>query len=185
MSLPSPYPSILLALLVVVTASAPARAAEPPEWLLGTWVLNNDLTVAAQEKTKSGGGRGGGGISTTVAVGGVAVPLPGSEPTPPVSGNPQDPHVLRCTELEITMEGEDVHMVFVGVGDEVLEPGNNQGRVTRWNRKKLTSNYETTSRKVNRTFELQDDGTLLVTVKIRPRRTATIVQKRIFQRPPA
>jgi hypothetical protein len=175
---------MLLALAVVITIT-PARAAEPPQWLLGTWVLNNDLTVAAQEKVKSGGGRGGGGISTTVAVGGVAVPLPGNEATAPVSGNPQDPHVLRCTELEISMEGENIHMVFGGVGDEVLEPGNNQGRVTRWNSQKLTSNYETTSRKVSRTFELEDDGTLLVTVKIRPKRSASIVQKRVFQRPPA
>lgn len=172
----------LVALLVAITAT-PVQAAEPPQWLLGTWVLDNDRTVAAQEKIKPGAARGGGGISTTVAIGGVAVPLPGSEPAAPVSGNPQDPHVLRCTEMEISMEDGNVHMVFAGVGDEVLEPGDNQGRVTRWNRKKLTSNYETTSRKVSRTFELQDDGTLLVTVRIRPQRTATIVQKRIFQHP--
>jgi len=170
-------------LLAALAAAAPALAVEPPEWLLGTWTLNNDLTVAVQEKTKGGGGRAPGGFNTTVSVGGVAVPLPGAEPTPPVSGNPQDPHVLRCTEMQISMEGDDVYMEFGGVGDELIKPGDNQGRVSRWNRNKLTSNYETTSRKVYRTFQLQDDGTLMVTVKIRPKQAASIVQKRVFERP--
>jgi hypothetical protein len=173
--------ALLLCLLFAATA---AQAAKPPQWLLGKWELNNEMTQAVQVEKKQSSSGGFGGMSTTVAIGGVAVPLPGStSSSPATSGSPRDPSVLRCKDLEISTEGDNLRFVFAGVGEEVMKPGDNQGRVTRWNRSKLTSNYQTTSRKVYRTYKLQKDGTLLVTVKIKPKQAASIVQKRVFQRP--
>ena len=42
--------------------------------------------------------------------------------------------------------------------------------------------YATTSRKVSRTFEIQQDGRLLVTVKLDPNRAKAAVHKRVFDR---
>jgi hypothetical protein len=176
----------LLAVLYLLLAAGFAHAAKPPEWLLGQWQLNNELTQAAQVEKKSGGSGGFGGISSSVSVGGVAMPIPGpgsGSGSPAAGGSPRDPSVLRCTELEISQVDDDLLFVFAGVGEELVKAGDNQGRVTRWNRSKLTSNYQTTSRKVYRTYQLQDDGTLMVTVKIKPKQAATIIQKRVFQRP--
>lgn len=167
----------------LLLASSIAAAADPPDWLLGAWVLNNDLTVAAQSKKRSGGAPSFGGISSSVSVGGVFVPIPGGGSQASTGGSARDPQVLRCTELQVEMKGDNVHFTYAGVGAETMKPGDNQGRVTRWSRKKLTSKYETTSRKVSKTYALQKDGTLLVTVKIRPKQAAAIVQKRVFQRP--
>jgi hypothetical protein len=166
----------------LLLASTIAAAADPPDWLLAGWVLNNDLTVAAQSKKRSGGAPSFGGISSSVSIGGVFVPIPGSGSQASTGGSARDPQVLRCTELHVEMKGENVHFNYTGVGAETMKPGNNQGRVTRWNRKKLTSKYETTTRKVSKTYALQKDGTLLVTVKISPKQAAAIVQKRVFQR---
>lgn len=172
----------LTALLALIFAAS-SFAKAPPEWLLGDWVLNNELTAAAQVKKKDSGFGGTGGFSTSVSVGGI--PLPGSSGSAQQGpgGSTKDPQVLRCSELQINSEGENLLFTFVGVGTELVEPGNNQGRVTKWNRSKLTSRYETTSRKVERIYQLQKDGTLMVTVKIKPRQAARIIQKRVFQRP--
>ena len=64
----------------------------------------------------------------------------------------------------------------------VMGKGNVQGTKTRWNQRKLTTRYATTSRKVSRTFEIQQDGRLLVTVKLDPNRAKAAVHKRVFDR---
>lgn len=176
----------VLAALCLLLMTGFAHSATPPQWLLGQWQLNNELTQAAQVKKKSGGSGGFGGVSSSVSVGGVAMPIPGpggGNDSPAASGSPRDPSVLRCTNLEISAVDGDLLFVFAGVGEELVKAGDNQGRVTSWNRSKLTSNYQTTSRKVYRTYELQKDGTLMVTVKIKPKQAASIIQKRVFQRP--
>jgi len=169
--------------LIILLWASNSFAAAPPEWLLGTWQLNNELTAAAQVKKKDSSFGGFGNVSSSVSVGGVALPGPaGSSQTGP-GGSVKDPEVLRCREMQISSEGEDLLFNFVGVGKERVKRGNNQGRVSKWNRSKLTSRYETTSRKVERIYQLQEDGTVMVTVKIKPRKAARIIQKRVFQRP--
>lgn len=177
------FRSRLLSGLIVALSASASFAASPPQWLLGDWQLNNELTAAAQVKKKNSSSGGFGGMSTSVSVGGI--PLPGSSGSaqPGPGGTTKDPEVLRCREMQISSEGEDLLFDFIGVGKERVIRGNNQGRVTKWNRSKLTSRYETTSRKVERIYQLQKDGTLMVTVKIKPRQAARITQKRVFQRP--
>ena len=169
--------------LIALFWSAMADAADPPAWLLGDWVLNNELTAAAQVKKKSGGGFGS--FSSSVSVGGVPLPGGSGGAQQGPGGTTRDPEVLRCQEMSVSSQGENLLFEFSGVGKELMKPGNNQGRVTKWNRRKLTSKYETTSRKVQRIFESGDDGTLVVTVKIKPKQAASVIQKRIFERPAA
>ena len=176
------YRPWLIPLIVLLWAGS-SSAAAPPEWLLGNWQLNNELTAAAQVKKKDSSSGGFGSMSTTVSVGGVALPGPGGSSQAGPSGSVKDPEVLRCREMQISSEGEDLLFDFIGVGKERVKRGNNQGRVSKWNRSKLTSRYETTSRKVERIYQLQKDGTLMVTVKIKPRQAARITQKRVFERP--
>lgn len=174
----------LILIIVSSLAAADGFAASAPEWLLGGWQLNNELTAEVQVKKKNSSSGGFGGISSTVSVGGVSIPTPGTSTSQQApGGSPKDPQVLRCKEMQISMVEEDLLMEFAGVGQERIKYGDNQGRITKWSRNKLTSRYETTSRKVSRTYQLRKDGTLLVTVKIKPRQAASIVQKRVFQRP--
>ena len=170
-------------LLIAWCLISPAYAAEPPAWLLGDWVLNNELTAAAQVKKKDGGG--GGNFSSSVSIGGIPLPggAGGTQQGP--GGSAKDPDVLRCRQMTVSTQGEDLLFEFPGVGKELVKRGNNQGRVTKWNRRKLSSNYETTSRKVQRIFEDEDDGTLIVNLKIKPKQAARITQKRVFERPAA
>lgn len=173
-------PLTTLLLLVLSGASAWVHAAKPPDWLLGEWTLNNDLTVAAQADAKSGFSNPFGNVKPSISVGGVNVPIGSTQPS---GGSGKDPDVLRCSGMMISMQGERLHLNYTGVGEESLLPGKEHGRVTRWSKKKLTTGYETTSRKVSETFALQADNTLLVTIKLKPRQGKGVVHKRVFERP--
>lgn len=166
--------------LLLLSAAAPVIADAPS--LFGKWQLNNELSTDVQD---TGGGidLSGGNISTSVTVGGIPIPTGGNRAPSEISKLPsKDPDVLRCAELTIEPLGDDVLLTYVGVGSETLSRGNVQGTKTRWTQRKLTTRYATTSRKVSRTFELQPDGRLLVTVKLDPNRAKAAVHKRIFDR---
>jgi hypothetical protein len=90
--------------------------------------------------------------------------------------------VLRCSEVSVERLGDDLHLSFGAAGSDTLKRGNDQGLVSRWNDRKLTSRYETTSRNVTQVFEVQRDGHLLVTVTLNPRDGAKVVHKRVFDR---
>ena len=183
MRLNFPLRPVLFACLAVVCIAhgANAVAAKAPQWLLGRWVLNNELTSELGRSDKKGGWFDGFG-RPSVSVGGLPVPLPGST-TPPASGSSRDPDVLRCSTMSIEMSGEDVYFSYTGVGEETLKPGNVQGRRTRWNKSRLTSRYETTSRKVIKAYELRKDGSLLVSVELNPKQGASVIHYRIFEQP--
>ena len=151
--------------------------------LFGTWRLNNELTTDVQD-TKTGPDLSMGNVSTTVSVGGIPLPTGGRGKTPSeISKLPsKDPAVLRCSQLSIEALANDLLLTYQGVGSETLRKGNVQGTKTTWSKRKLSTRYATTSRKVSRTFELQPDGRLLVTVKLDPNRAKAAVHKRIFDR---
>jgi len=88
--------------------------------------------------------------------------------------------VLRCSELSIEQLADDVLLTYQGVGSESLSKGNVQGTRTSWSRRKLSTRYATTTRKVSRTFEVRPDGRLLVTVKLDPNRAKAAIHKRVF-----
>ena len=152
--------------------------------LFGTWRLNNELTSDVQDTRTGPDLSAMGNVSTTVTVGGMPLPTgSGSKPPSGYDNIPsKDPDVLRCAELSIEQLADDVLLTYQGVGSETLSRGNVQGTRTSWSKSKLTSRYTTTSRKVSRTFAVQPDGRLLVTVKLNPNRAKAAVHKRIFDR---
>ena len=90
--------------------------------------------------------------------------------------------MLRCQTLGIASSSEGLLLTYHGVGAETLRPGAYRGMRSRWSGKKLTSNYESISRKVKRTLEVQKDGRLLMSVAINPRKGKTRRFKRVFDR---
>ena len=158
-----------------------SAAADSPG-LIGSWTLNNELTKEAQPEGKETHRFGGGSVRPSISVGGIPLPT-GSGAQGEYSSAPnRDPKVLSCAELSIERVGDDILLTYQGVGSETLSPGNVQGTRTSYSRRKLTSRYATTTRKVSKTFELRSDDRLLVTVKLNPSQGATVVHKRVFDR---
>lgn len=170
----------LLAGILLLAATAALAKGEPTD-LLGVWVLNSELTHELQPK-QSGGGVGGFG-SPTISIGGVGVPLPGGSSSAASSGTARDPRVLRCDAMTVTMTEEDVHFLYNGSGEETMRTGNDHGRKTSWSTRKLTQKYSTNVRKVRKTYELDDDGRLIVRVKISPKGAKSATHIRVFERP--
>lgn len=169
--------------MLCIALSMPALGKGEPTELLGDWVLNSELTHELQPK-QSGGGGGGFG-SPTISIGGVGVPLPGGSSSAGGGGTARDPRVLRCDAMTVSMTEENVHFVYNGAGEETMLPGNDHGRKTSWGRDKLTQKYSTNVRKVRKTYELDDDGRLIVKVKISPKGAKSATHVRVFERPSA
>jgi hypothetical protein len=167
----------LTALLVMIGA-APLRADTP---LHGRWMLNEALTAEAQPDGPKRGRTSSNLPQASVSVGGMPLPRSGNA-LPTVAGNPQDPKVLRSAELIIEPLGDDLQLRFTSLGTETLKRGNDQGLVSRWSARKLTTRYETTSRKVSQVYEVRRDGHLLVTVKLNPNQGPSVTHKRVFER---
>ena len=170
----------LLAAALTLLTSASALGKAEPTALLGEWVLNSELTHELQPQ-QSGGGGGGFG-TPSISIGGVGVPLPGGG-NAANSGGARDPRVLRCDAMTVTMAEENVHFAYNGSGEETMKPGNDHGRKTTWNRTSLTQNYSTNVRKVRKRYELDDDGRLIVRVKISPKGSKSATHVRVFERP--
>lgn len=174
-------------LFAVGLANAPTLAAKaaPPEWLLGDWVLNSEMTHELQPEVSSGGGGGGFG-TPTISVGGVGIPLPGGSSNAGGGGGARDPRVLRCDAMTVSMDEADVHFAYAGSGEETMKAGNDQGRKTSWNnRNKLTQKYTTTTRTVTKSYQLDEAGFLVVKVKINPKGSKAATHVRVFERPVA
>ncbi len=167
-----------------VGAAAPGTAGE--SGLGGRWVLNEALTREVQPEVRERRSLFDDMPRATVSVGGV--PLPRAGTPPPTGGSAPDPKVLRTRELVIEPQGDGaqarLHLAYGNAGSETLKRGNHQGLISRWSDDRLTSRYQTTSRKVSQVFEIRDDGRLLVTVKLDPNRGPTLIHKRVFDRAP-
>jgi len=173
-------------LFLALLAFAPSGHAKPSQ-LEGRWVLNQALTVEAQPENRQRS-RFDNQSGPTVSVGGMPLPRAGNETPPIPSGSVADPKVLRSNSLTIAAAGEALKLEFSGTdlnASETLVRGNQQGLVSRWNATRLTSNYETTSRKVSQTYEVRKDGRLLVTVRLDPNNARATVYKRVFDPAPA
>jgi hypothetical protein len=176
-------PGLFATLLTAAAAAAAAPAAADSPGLIGEWTLNNELTIEVQPEGKETHRfSGNGSVRPSVSVGGIPIPTGGGTQREYSTSPSSDPKVLSCTELAIEHLGDDIRLTYQGVGSETLKPGKVQGTRTRISQTRLTSQYATTTRKVSKTFELRDDGRLLVTVKLNPNRGATVVHKRVFDR---
>ena len=155
------------------------------ETLLGNWVLNQELSRELQPANSNQKKNLFGGLSSSpsVVVGGIPIPVPGSSSIQTASsGAIPDPRVLRCEQMTIELVGEDILFTYVGFGTEKLKQGNVRGTRTTYQSKKLTSRYETTSRKVTKTFVLTKEGRLHATVKLNPKKGKTLIYHRVFDR---
>lgn len=164
------------ALALLVGAAAHGADAE----LHGRWVLNHELTREEQPDGPEQRSLLSRLPQATVSVSGMPLPSVGGGDPPPVPGNPRDPKVLRCGELTIEPAGDRLRLNYDRLGSETLERGNDQGLISRWSKRKLTTRYETTSRKVSQVYQIRRDGRLLVTVRLNPNQGPTVVHKRVF-----
>ena len=151
--------------------------------LVGAWTLNVERTEAVQpDNSTSSWWEGlGGRFSTSVTVGGIPVPTGGRNPQEQI-GEPGSPQMLRCRSFTIEQLEDSLLLTYESVGSEVVKPGAYRGMRSQWNSRKLTSNYESTTRKVKRTLEVGKDGRLLMSVTINPRKGKTRRFKRVFDR---
>lgn len=165
-----------------VPAAASTDAASTGAGLAGRWAVNDALTRELQPPDRGPATASRGLPRPSISVGGM--PIPGTTPSAPagVGGSAPDPMVLRCTELTLAPAGDAVTLTFHGVGSDRLQRGRHQGVVSRWSERKLTTHYDTTSRRVSQTFEVDRDDRLLVTVKLNPKQGKTLVHKRVFDR---
>jgi hypothetical protein len=174
--------ALAVVLAFILTVSMVPAAAKQGK-LEGRWILNQELTTEVQPENRGRGGRFDNLPRPTISIGGMPLPRSGAEPPPATSGSAADPKVLRSSELTIMPAGDALKLDFTGQGgttSETLVRGNQQGLVSRWNARRLTSNYETLSRKVSQTYEVQSDGRLLVTVRLDPNGGRAVVYKRVF-----
>ena len=151
--------------------------------LVGAWTLNVERTEAIQpDNSKNRWWEGlGGNFSTSVSVGGIPVPT-GSPGPEPELGSPGPPQMLRCQTFTVEQLDDSLLLTYQGVGSEELRPGAYRGMRSQWSKRKLTSNYESTTRKVKRSLEVGRDGRLLMSVTINPRKGKTLRYKRVFDR---
>ncbi|MCP5181666.1 MAG: hypothetical protein H6994_17360 [Pseudomonadales bacterium] len=171
---------LLLLVLLFALPGLQARDRESP--LVGTWLINQERTAEVQPEFKNAGmfdNLGGGSVSVSV----MGVPLPKSQrPQRNAIGAPRDPDVLACLEMVLQEDGDRMQATYQNVGEEMFIRGNFRGRSTNWRGKSLTQSYETTERKVTKTYQIQADGSLLVTVKIKPQKDKKRIYKRVFER---
>jgi len=164
---------------LIITLAAACASAEAPQWLLGEWALNSEMTHELQPEQS--GGSGGSFGAPSISVGGVGIPLPGSGAN--AGGSARDPRVLRCDAMTVSTADANLLFRYNGAGEEVMKSGNDQGRKTSWSRKKLTQKYTTTSRTVTKTYQLDENGLLIVKVKINPKGSKSATHVRVFERP--
>jgi hypothetical protein len=171
---------LLCAGLGAATAGA-SGGEEPKPDLTGVWVLNADASQELVRKKKAGEGLGG--LRTSVSVGGMGIPLPGGGQAAATSGTKlKDPDVLFCQQLEILVVDEVVVVSYQGLGEDHMKPGKHQGKKVRWTGSKLSEHYETTSRKVDKKFQLTSPNQMKVTVKLNPKQGSTREYRKVFDR---
>lgn len=171
----------LVMLGLALAAQSFAGAAE--SGLLGTWTVNIERTQQVQPNNANVRWWEGleGNFSSYVVVGGVGVPVGGGAKPEGDAGIP-NPEMLRCQSFSIETHERGLLLTYHAVGEEQLRPGAYRGLHSAWSARKLTSDYESTSRKVKRSLQIQQDGRLLMSVTINPRKGKTRRFKRVFDR---
>jgi hypothetical protein len=170
--------NLLPTLLVITTLPAFASGSA----LEGRWVINHDLTSEIRPDNLDGDMFGGFEFDPHFSIAGIPLPTGTSQPAPETNGSPKNPDILQTQEVIIQEVDDWMMFTFTGVGKEKLKKGKYRGTKTRWSDNKLTSSYESTSRKVSMVYEIRKDGRLMVSVKLNPRKGSTRQFKRVFDR---
>lgn len=153
-----------------------------PDWT-GRWVLNEARSAVVQpEQPESSNWLSGGRVRSNVSIGGIPLPGRGSKIPPQSTATAREPGVLRCKELTISQpSAEQVELIYSKVGSERLRRGKRGGARTDWTSSRLRTRYQTTERKVDQRYELQEDGSLLVTTRIKPDGAKRRTFKQVFE----
>lgn len=177
---PARWRAGLRALLPVAVLGLASTGWAERSGLAGHWVLNHERTAELQPDGPARREFLSRVPRTSVSVGGVPLPRSGGQ-LPSVAGSARDPRVLATPTLTIEPAPERLTLIYAGGVREQLARGNDQGLISRWSGRKLTSRYQTTSRKVSQVYQVQRDGSLLVTVKLNPDEGPTLIHKRLFE----
>ncbi len=174
-----PVAAVLCGALLCCSAWAEASQ------LTGIWVLNEERSAQVQpEQLESRNWLGNGKVNTSVSVGGIPLPGGSGGKKKAMSDQPaKDPDILRCKSMEIEASGEDLQITYDALGRDLFRQGNYRGVTSRWDKKRLKSRYQTTTRKVTHDLQLQKDESLLVTVTIKADGSRKRTYKQVFERP--
>lgn len=170
---------LALPILIALVAAPLATAAASP--LDGHWRINLEETDKVAVKFKEGGGMSGGNFKPSISV--MGLPLPKSYRQSAMSNlSAKDPKVLRCTDMQISVDKKNVALTYDHADEEELVKGEHRGRTSKWSKKKIEQKYKTPERSVRKTWTLRDDGRLLVSVKLNPRGDKARTYNRVFDR---
>ena len=152
--------------------------------LVGSWVLNDELTKEMQPKLKSTKGVGGGFSGGFIGAGGVMVPIPGSGGGSPVAAQRtlKMPVVLECNELKLDKQSIKVSISCSNQSYRDFFLDDRHGRKTNWRDRRFTESYKSTSRTVKHEFRILKGDLLKVTVSIKPRGNRSQDFVRVFER---
>jgi hypothetical protein len=162
--------------LVSGLAAGLLSSAAVADTLLGNWVRDRAAQPANIIKTDYLAA-----IAAWIPIPRILIPGSGSTSGGKPVAEP-DPKVLLCRKITIELVGEDIHLTYVGFGEDRLRLGNFVGARTTFTPSKLTSRYQTKTREVKKTYVLTKEGRLHVTVKINPNWGKTLIYQRIFDR---
>ncbi len=165
-------------LLLLSLFAINAYGASPFE---GAWRINYEETDKVAVKYKDGSGMKGSNFKPQVTI--MGMPLPGqSRPRSNSRLSAKNPKVLRCTTMDITVDGKQIDLDYDAEGKETLRKGHYRGRDTEITKKRIRQKYETGERKVTKTWSMRDDGRLFVSVKINPKGDKARTYNRVFDR---
>lgn len=175
-------PLLCLTIAAAILLKPAAAAAAAPGWV-GKWTLNEERTTAIQpEQPESRNWLPKGRVSTNVSVGGIPLPRTGSKVPPVSTAKASDPTVLRVKAIRIHAPDEQrVVLDYGSLQSETLHRGDYRGAHTRWDGKQLRTRYQSTERKVEHRFELQKDGSLLVTTRIKANKAKRRTYLQVFE----
>ena len=193
-------------LLTLVDASAAARAqkltpAEAATRLTGTWVLNRELTSGFSAPGRRGGGRGG-GLQMAVAPGFAQRGGGGGGGTAPNDASDlsaaEVAAIAAMRELQqlaavITIKATPEQIVFEdergqrsyaldGKSVKITVAGAEVSAKSRWDKAVLKQEFSTAQSKLTQTWDVDENGRLVLVAKVESLKLMTPDQRAVFDR---
>ena len=192
-------------LLTLVGVSAAARAqkltpAEAATRLSGTWVLNRELTSGFSAPGRRGGGRGGGlqmavapGFAQRGGGGGGTAPNDASDLSAGELAAMAAMRELQQLAAVITIKATPEQIVFEdargqrsfaldGKSVRMTVAGAEVSTKSRWDKAVLKQEFSTAQSKLTQTWDVDENGRLVLVAKVESLRLVTPDQKAVFDR---
>ena len=193
-------------LLTLVSASAAARAqkltpAEAATRLTGTWVLNRELTSGFSAPGRRGGGRGG-GLQMAVAPGFAQRGGGGGGGTAPNDASDLSAAevaalaamrelqqlaaviTIKATPEQIVFEDERGQRSYAldGKSVKITVAGAEVSTKSRWDKAVLKQEFSTAQSKLTQTWDVDENGRLVLVAKVESLKLMTPDQRAVFDR---